>query len=304
MKKMKKIPKALALLIALMLTASVFASCAAAPKVASSAVTDMLGRSVTLPAVTNTIVSIVPSTTEIIFALGAGGKVKGVDVYSNYPAETEKIEKVGDFNGPAIEKIMALKPDVVFAGYVNEDTVSALEKLGITVVVTESKGYDGIYSSIALIAQVLGVKDKGDALIDSTKARVDAIAAKAAAKMKHPSAYYVISFGETGGNWTSGPGSFINTLLEKVGFVCATADAKAEWLEYPLEQLVKKDPDILLLSSDVGKPEDLLKENGYKDLSAVKNGKVYLVDADILSRPGVRVGEAMEFLYAILEKNQ
>lgn len=305
---MRTAKKALNLVLAVMLAAVMLAACAPAPDKppaqSPAQVTDMLERNVAIGGAPDTIVSLVPSTTEILFALGAGDKIKGVDAFSNYPAETAQIEKAGDFNGPDMEKIAALKPDVVFAGYINKDTVMALEKLGITVVVTEAKNYDGIYESIALIAQVLGKKSEGDALIKSTKDKVDGVAKKAAAFTKHPSVYYVISFGEAGGNWTSGPGSFINTLFEKAGFTCATADGEAEWLEYPLEQLVQKDPDILLLASDVGQAEDLQKENGYKDLTAVKNGKVYVVDANILSRPGVRVGEAMELLYGILEKNQ
>jgi iron complex transport system substrate-binding protein len=266
-------------------------------------VTDLKGRKVEIKSEPKTVVSLAPSLTEILFALGAGDLVKGVDGNSNYPAEAKEIEKVGDFNGADLEKITALKPDVVFAGTMQKDAVTALEKLGIPTVVAEADDYEGIYTSVAMTAEILGKKEEGAALIAKTKDSVEKTAAKGTALKKHPSAYYVISYGSQG-NWTSGPGSFINTLLEKAGFTCATADGSSAWMEYPLEQLLTKNPDVLLLSSDLGKAEDLAKENVYKELSAVKNGKVYPVDANILSRPGVRVGDAMDLLYGILEKNQ
>ena len=276
----------------------------AAGAAGAGSVTDMLGKTVTLKGTPKTVISLAPSITEVLFALGEGAKVIGVDVNSDYPKEASAIEKVGDFNGPDIEKITALKPDIVFAGNtLQKDTITALQKLGFTVVAAEATDYEGIYKSIELIANVMDKKDKGNEINASLKAEVEETAKKAAALTKHPSIYYAISFGQMG-NWTSGPGSFVNTIMEKAGFTCVTADGGDEWMEYPLEQLVSKNPDVLLLSSDVGKVEDIKKENGYKDLSAIKNDKVYLADADILSRPGVRVNEAMQFLYDILQKNQ
>jgi len=329
MKRMKKI---VSLLMAVVLIAAVFTACgnppakdAQSPSVqtsqsaqasqpaasaqpsdtqAAGSVTDMLGKTVTLEGTPKTVISLAPSITEVLFALGEGAKVIGVDVNSDYPKETSTIEKVGDFNGPDIEKITALKPDIVFAGNtLQKDAITALEKLGFTVVAAEATDYEGIYKSIELIANVMDKQDKGNEINASLQADVEETAKKAAALTKHPSIYYAISFGQMG-NWTSGPGSFVNTIMEKAGFTCVTADGGDEWMEYPLEQLVSKNPDILLLSSDVGKVEDIKKENGYKDLNAVKNDKVYLADADILSRPGVRVNEAMQFLYDILQKNQ
>jgi iron complex transport system substrate-binding protein len=299
---MKQTKKLLALLLALALALS-FAACAA-PKTEASSLTDMLGQKVETPATVQSVVSLAPSITEILFALGEGGKVKGVDINSDYPAEAAAIQKVGDFNGPDIEKVAALKPDVVFAANtLQKDAIASLQKLKLNVVSAEATDYDGIFTSVSLISNIMGKGAEGEKLNASVKKAIEDIAAKGAKLAKHPSIYFVISFGDMG-NWTSGPGSFINTLMEKCGFTPATADGGDEWMEYPLEQLVSKNPDIIIVSSDVGTADSLKNENGYKDLAAVKEGRVYTVDADIVSRPGVRAGEAMQILYDILEKNQ
>ena len=101
-----------------------------------------------------------------------------------------------------------------------------------------------------------------------------------------------MSYGDMG-NWTSGPGSFINTMIEAAGGKCVTEDAAAAWLEYPVEDLVKANPDIILLDSSMGSTDDIASAQGYADLDAVKNGKVYSIDADVFTRPGPRIAEAI-----------
>lgn len=262
-------------------------------------VTDMMGRKVTMKSAEK-IVSLAPSATEVLFALGVGDKIVGVDAFSNYPEEAQNIEAVGDFNGPDVEKIVALSPDIVFCGnMLQEEQIGQMEKLGLTVVSTEAIAFEDIQKSIELMGEILGKQDAAKTVADSIASAVET--AKKNAPKEAPTVYYAMSYGDMG-NWTSGPGSFINAMIELAGGVPVTRDAADAWLEYPVEKLVSQDPDIILVSSDMGSAEDISKVQGYSDLSAVKGGKVYQLEADILSRPGPRIADAIALISDILNK--
>ena len=261
--------------------------------------TDMLGNQVTIKA-TDKIISLAPSTTETLYALGDGDKIIGVDSSSNYPADAKTKPVVGDFNGPNVEKIVSISPDVVFCGNtLQKDQIAQMQNLGLTVVATEAVSFDDIPKSIELMGSIMGKQDAAKAIVDKINTAV--ADAKQKAPKSQKSVYYVMSFGDAG-NWTSGPGSFINTIIATAGGTPITKDAKDEWLDYPTESLVKADPDIIMVASDAGSLDDLKKTQGYTDLTAIKNGKVYVVDADVLSRPGPRIADAISMVSDLLNK--
>ena len=266
---------------------------------AGVSVTDMAGAEVTVEKA-DRIVSLTPAGTEIVCALGAAKQLVGIDAYSNYPEITQSIEIVGDFNGPDVEKVTALEPDVVLAGTgLQQDAVDKLGEMGITVVVVEATAFDDIPKSIELVGKIVGMED----VAEQVTADIDA--AVKSAQDNQPSeektVYYAMSYGDMG-NWTSGPGSFINTMIELAGGKCITADQAAPWIEYSLEDLAAADPDIILLDSSMGSTEALAEVAGYKDLTAVRNGNVYAIDADVFTRPGPRIGEAVLEISEILNK--
>ncbi len=247
------------------------------------------------------IISTAPSATEILFALGLGDKIVGIDVSSTYPPETANIEVVGDFNGFDVEKVISLEPTVVFAGngLQNED-IAKLKEAGINVVASEATYYDDIANSITLIGKTVGKETEAAALIEQIAEVEAAVKEKAATLAEKPSVYYVMGIGEYG-NWTSGKGSFINTMIEMAGGVCVTADTDKEWLEYPVEQLVTDDPDILIVSNWVMET-DLVAAVGYADLTAVKNKHYYFINPELSERPGPRVSEALQAIQADIEQ--
>jgi iron complex transport system substrate-binding protein len=265
-------------------------------------VTDIMGRKVTISKTPEKIVSLAPSATEILFALGLGDRVVGVDAYSDYPPEAQDIERIGDFDGPNIEKILDLKPDLVIAGNkLQEKTIQQLEDLKVPTVAVEASIFDNIYGSIQLVGKITGAEDKVQELVDSMTKRVEDIKEKVKDAEK-PTVYYVMSYGDMG-NWTSGPGSFINDLMEMAGGDCITKDGGAPWMDYSLETLIERDPDILIVSSDMGTEANLewLKNaNGYKDLTAVKEGRVYVVESGLVTRPGPRIVDGLETIAKIL----
>jgi iron complex transport system substrate-binding protein len=246
------------------------------------------------------IVSTAPSTTEILFALGLGDSIVGIDISSTYPPETADIEVVGDFNGFDIEKVIGLEPTVVFAGNgLQHEDIARLKEAGVRVVASEATYYDDIAKSITLIGSVVGKEAEAAALCEQIKQAETAVKDKAAAFADKPSVYYVMGIGEYG-NWTSGKGSFINSVLEMAGGVCVTADTASEWLEYPLEDLVTADPDVLIVSKNI--PEsDLTAAVGYSGLTAVKNGHFYYINPDIIERPGPRIAEALQTIQQGIE---
>lgn len=248
------------------------------------------------------IVSTVPSATEILFALGCGEQIVGIDVSSTYPAETADIVKVGDYNGFDFEAIIALEPDVVFVGYTIQDAqVEQLKNAGIHTAAVEARALTDISDSILTIGAEVGKGHEAEALVDSIEAKISELKDSAAGMTSSPTVYYVMGFGEYG-NWTSGKGSFINDMIETVGGTCVTADAGNAWIEYPMEDLILADPDILLVSSYISL-EDLKADPAYAELTAVKNGAVYSVLSDIVERPGPRVTEALTEIQRILQEN-
>lgn len=256
----------------------------------AAVLTDMLGREVALPAEVKTIVSLAASNTEILYAIGAGEMLVGRDAYSNYPEATADIAVVGDFNGPNIEAIVAADPDVVLASYLQDDVLNQLTELGVAVFCTEASDYEGIYTSIELIGAICGKAEEAAALCAGMRESIGKVQAAAATEAQ-PTVYYVMSFGEYG-EWSGGPGSFINAAIELAGGIPITKDMGEVWVNPSIEQIVALDPDIILLSS-LYTIEDLSAANGYADMRAVKEGHVYLVNPDWVERPAPRIAEAV-----------
>lgn len=257
-------------------------------------ITDFKGRAIVLDKAPQKIVSLSPSNTEILFALGAGEKVVGVTSYCDYPEEAKKIEKVGTFDGPNMELIKKAQPDVVLAGYIQEEAVAALENMGITVIVTEAESFEAIYKSIELIGKITETETKAEEIIEGMKTKIAEIQEKTKDKKK-PSVFYVV--------WadpltTAGSKTFINDVIKAAGGI-NVAEKVEGWANYSTEQLVKDNPEMLvaaLHSTDNGmNKEDLSKNQIFNKLECVKQGKVYVMtDDNVISRPGPRIVQAIE----------
>lgn len=240
------------------------------------------------------IVSTVPSVTEILFALGSGEDIVGVDAFSTYPAEAMEKEQVGDYSGFDIEKVISLEPTVVFAGNtLQQDQIDTLVALDINVLPVEPTGFEDITASILEIGSVVGKESEAKALTDSMTETIESIQNNENIPEDRPTIYYVMGIGEYG-NWTSGEGSFINKAMEIAGAECVTnGPGMAEWMDYPLEDLILADPDILIVSQYVMEA-DLLADPTYAELTAVKEGNYCFINPDLIERPGPRIVDALE----------
>jgi iron complex transport system substrate-binding protein len=261
---------------------------------------DVLGKEIKLTAAPQRIVSLTPSNTEILFALGLGSKVIGVDAISNYPAEVANIEKVGDFNGPNLEKIAGLKPDLVLAGNkLQKDIIDKLQALGLTVAATEGTTYQSTYDTITLVGALTGAADQAKTLTDDMRRKEQIVKDAIKDKASDKSAYVCISYGQFG-DYSAGPGTFPYEIVEMCGAKNLTEGMPVEWPQMSLEDIVKKDPAVVLLSSDLGDAATFIGTEGYKNLSASKNQQVFTVTSDTCMRPGPRLVEGFREFAQVL----
>lgn len=252
------------------------------------------------------IVSLAPSNTEILFALGLGDKVVGVTSYCNYPPEAIKKDKIGGYNTVDIEKVVSLKPDLVLAAYGNgEETTERLKKLGLNVVVVSSKPEKSIEDTldeIRYVGKITGRDKDADSLCNEMKERIKEITDKTENVDKVRVAH--ICWHEP--LYVAGSETLQSDLIEKAGGENVFSDVEG-WHTVGIEDLIIKNPDVIIVSSGTGMGGEknvtydyILKEKRLKDINAVRNDRVYLIDADIVSRSGPRIVDALEEVARVL----
>jgi len=262
-------------------------------------VTDGLGREVTVPAPPQRIISLAPSNTEILFAIGAGDQVVGVTEFCNYPPEAQTREKIGGFSAKTIsvEKIVALEPDLVFSvGEIQQPVIEALEQVGIPVVALAARTFDEVYADIQLAGRLTGHPEEAAQVVAQMKQRVAAVQEKVAAI---PPEERLTVFWEV---WdepliTAGPGTFIGQMIEMAGGVNIFADVTEDWPQVSVEEVVKRNPAVILgpdTHADKLTPEQIAQRPGWDQIEAVRNGRIHLINGDITSRPGPRLADALE----------
>jgi iron complex transport system substrate-binding protein len=268
--------------------------------------TDSLGRDVTLPAPAHHVVSLAPSNTEILYALGAGSALAGRDDFSDYPPQATQVPSVGsEYPHVNAEAVVALHPDLVLAaGVTSPDDVAQLAKLGLTVYATSNAGsLDDIYNDVRAVGKLVGAADAADKLVTSMQGRVMAVKTKAAAVAQHPLVFYELDATDPSKPWTPGPGSFVDQLITLAGGTNAGNIAKDKYAQLSLEQLVSQNPDIIVLGSATfggQTPELVAARPGWQNIKAVKDHAVYTFDDNLVSRPGPRVVDGLEKLAALI----
>jgi iron complex transport system substrate-binding protein len=260
-------------------------------------VTDDFGNQVKLDNYPERIVSLVPSNTEILFALGLSEKVVGVTTYCDYPEEAKEKPKIGDLTGN-VEEIVALEPDLVVAkGILNDDAISKLSKLEIPVLCMDPESIEGVYRAIELMAEVTGTSQKGDAIIAEMKEKIDSVQQKVA---NIPDEDRVEVFIEVGSDplYTAGKDTFVDELVNLAGGI-NIADDVSGYQMYSSEAVVNKNPDVILSADSyyVDIQQEIKKRAGWEDIKAVQQGQVISdLDNNLLNRPGPRSGLAVELI--------
>ncbi len=272
---------------------------------AGLSLTDGLGREVHLASPAQRIVSLAPSTTEILFAVGAAEQVVGRDSYSDYPEAVKDLADIGSTYGTLnTEAIVALKPDLVVAAGINTpEQIKALEDLNIPVYAfANPRDFDELFQQLRLAGQLSGHPEEADALVEALTARVNAITEKVKSATARPTVFYEIDGSDPGKPWTSGPGTFMDTLIRLAGGQNIGASLSDAFAQLSAEEILRQDPDFILLGdTKFGVTiESIGQRPGWTNLSAVKNGRVFAFNDDLASRPGPRLVDGLEALARIL----
>ncbi|MED3689984.1 ABC transporter substrate-binding protein [Peribacillus butanolivorans] len=258
-------------------------------------VTDDTGKKIKFDKVPETVVSLQPSNTEILFQLGLGDKVVGVTDFDNYPEEAKDIEHVSDSVNINAEKIISLKPDAVIAYTIgDETTMKPLEDAGIPVFIIKSAtNFDDVYGDIGQIAEVMGVTEKGEELVKDIQTQITSVEEKIETLDEKEQTYFEISPAPE--IYTTGSETFQQEILETAGIENIFADQKG-WVKVSDEEIVKRNPNAIITTATYADDavDEIKSRKGWEDINAVKNDQVYLLDENIMSRPGPRIGEAVE----------
>ncbi len=267
--------------------------------------TDGLGREVKLAGPAQRVVSLAPSNTEILFAVGAGPQVVGRDEFSDYPAEAAAVDSVGGSMGQySAEAIVALKPDLVLAAEINTpELVKQLEDLGLTVYYLKNPTtLEEMYVNLEIVGQLTG-QDVTE-LVDSLKARVQAVDEKIAPLSSRPTVFYEIDATDASKPYSYGPGTFGDLLIQRAGGanLVSLAGITDAYPQVSLEQIVAANPSMIILGDSMWgvTPESVLARAGWEGLEAVKNNQIFAFDDNLVSRPGPRLVDGLEQLAKLL----
>lgn len=263
------------------------------PATVGITITDDLGRTVHVNGIPQRIVSLSPATTEILFVLDQGDKVAGVTNQCDYPEGALAKPKVGDYWDPSVEQLVGLEPDLVLTEAYKPGLVSELEGVGLTVAVIQPRDIDGILHDILVIGQITGTEERAQALVASMEERMQVVASKVE-NVSRPGVFYE---GDCSyGIWTAGSGTFQDELITLAGGRNVGA-IKEGYYEISSEVLIWTNDAIdLIVWGDMGgvSPDDIEGVLPWNGLTTVQTGKVYVVDPDIVNRPGPRIVDCLE----------
>ena len=262
-------------------------------------ITDDLGNEVTIEEKPETVVSILPSVTETLFALGLDEEIIGVSDYDTYPEAALEKDKIGDMDMNP-EKIISLNPDVAFLSKYNFDnhldTIKQFEELGIKVVIIDTEeSFEATYASIELIGKITGQTEEAEEVVSSMKEELAAIEEKASKITEKKKVWVEVS--PQPDIYTAGQDTFMNEMLNIIG--AENAATGEGWYSANEEEAVQLNPDVIIVTYGdfVEKAvEQVLGRNGWQEVTAVKNKAVYDVDSDMTTRTGPRLVDGVEEL--------
>jgi iron complex transport system substrate-binding protein len=261
-------------------------------------IVDGMDRKVVLPGPAQRIVSIAPSNTEILFAIGAGDQVVGRDEVSDYPPEALDVASIGSTYGELnTEAILVLEPDLVLAATITSpEQVQTLEVLGIPVfLLANPEDFSGLLENIKIVGILTGHEPEAEALAAGLDERIEAVTQKAAAA-ELVSVFYEVDGTDPTAPWTTGAGTFQDVLVGLVGGENIAVDI-AGWGQMSLEEIVTRDPQVVIFGEGPWVPttvESYSDRSGWGEIAAIVDGRVYGIDTNWVDRPGPRLVDALE----------
>jgi iron complex transport system substrate-binding protein len=245
------------------------------------------------------VISLAPSVTETLFALGFGSRLVGVTTYCDYPAEARRLPKIGGFMNPSLEVIVAKKPDLVIGVNTATDPAKAreMERLGLKVALISVTSLNDILTGIKSIARLMGSPQRGEKLVGAIEADIQYIKKRVAGAPRRPVllAVGIRPLVVVGGN------NFIDQLITLAGGENIAGNSAQPWLNLPEEYVVAKAPQVIIEAGMGSERQQSGNRWGdLKSVPAVANGRVYSYQSDKILRPGPRVGEALAELARLI----
>ncbi len=280
--------------------AFIMAACAASESLPAEPyeLTDGLGREISLPSSIERIVSLAPSNTEMLFAIGAGSQVVGRDEVSDYPASASEVASIGSTFGELnTEAILALEPDLVLAADITApEQIQSLEALGLTTfVVPNPTDFDGLYDNLLTIGEITGHLDEAADVANELRSRMEAVASLTA-DVEPTTVFYEIDGSDPNAPWTTGSSTFQDLLIELAGGANVAAGIQG-WGQIDLEELVIQDPEVIVYATGtfiVTTSQSLSERPGWGGIAAVQSGRVFSIDTNWIDRPGPRLINGLE----------
>ena len=284
------------LMVVLLSIAFVLTACTPNEQTPTQYVVDDLGRLVTINGTPERIISLAPSNTEILFALGLGDRVVGVTMYCDYPPEAQDKEKVGDYYGPDIEKIIALQPDLVLAtDFHRFDLIPALEQQGVAVFAVAPQTLDDVLESIQKIGQIADKEAEALELVDRMTSKIEEIEEQTKELEEKPRVFYMTWQDPM---WTIGRATWIDDLINISGGVNIFSQYFESGAMVEIEWVILLNPEIIITSE--WSYEWALNATELASTNASQTGRIYTFDDDLAQRPGPRLVEGLEwFAYLI-----
>jgi iron complex transport system substrate-binding protein len=238
------------------------------------------------------IVSLSPAMTEILFSLGAEDKIVGATTFCDFPEQAKKITRVGDFSHPSLERIVALKPDLVIINLPEQIRIKKeLDKLKLETFVSTHNSLSDVYLEILTLGTILGQKKEADSLVRYMRSNLERVTTEGSKKV-----YVEISPKPI---ITIGAQTFLNDLIERAGGTNIFVDLNKDYPVVGQETVIMRNPDIIIVLH----PEDIIGRTGWHKVNAIKNDRVYTgLDPDLLMRPGPRLVQGFKQLAQIINE--
>lgn len=235
------------------------------------------------------VVSLVPSVTEVIFALGAQGKLVGVTTFCDYPPEAKAMPKVGDFSNASLERIWSLKPEVVFATMPEQNSiVQKLQNLGLRVFCIQPESVEGTLGSVVKVGAVLKETRAADSLVAHLRAGLGHIS-RLVGDIETVKVYVEIT---TSPLMTATENSFVGELVALAGGENIARGPKP-YIVMNSERIVTENPQVILIAHPVSTPEEVKTRIGWERIAALRSDRVHRVNPDLVLRPGPRILEGV-----------
>lgn len=263
--------------------------------------TDDLQREISVPIPLTSVVTLAPSLTETLAYLGAEDLITAVDINSDYPESISELPRITGWDMSVnYEELVALGPDLILASEMTSlDAISSMEDLGLNVFCIKNPAdFPELFESILLIGELIGKTPEAEELTAALSDRAAEIEAVVAEAKDTPLVFYEIDATDPAKPWTAGKGTFISKLIQMAGGINLGDELEGEWIQISLEALLKADPQIILLGDSMygSTAEAASQRTGWNEISAVKDGKLFEFDDNLVTRPGPRLVDGFELI--------